>query len=406
MSKIEGISRRHFLTMLSRATGTLAAGTLLGACGAANTAATPTDAAVPAAAATDVAVPAAPAPTTAPAAPAASEGGDWSAAPDVERAKAQAAEFQTYGMPDDWANYGEVIKLLADKHGFTVNRTDTDMSSLEEITKFDAEKNNPAAIAADIGLLYSSLADQRGVVPAYMPPNAAKLPANLKGPNGGWVATFTGVPAFVVNTDVVKNVPRTWDDLLKPEYKGQIGFSNPATSGTGATTFVAWAYALGGSETNLESAVEYGKKIAAQAAAAEANAQSLEKGEVPIQLKYDFNCAAAAEAVKAKGINAEVVIPGVSIYAPSALMLNKYFTAKMDLAKLLIDFVLSDEAQTTFAKFGARPIRAVIGDLELPADAKAKWLPDDQYSQVKQIADWSKVDPAKIADIWTNQVLA
>ena len=50
------------------------------------------------------------------------------------------------------------------------------------------------------------------------------------------MATFVGVPSIIVNTDVVKNPPKTWDDLLKPEYKGLIGVSDPATSGTGGAT--------------------------------------------------------------------------------------------------------------------------------------------------------------------------
>ena len=46
-------------------------------------------------------------------------------------------------------------------------------------------------------------------------------------------------------------------------------------------------------------------------------------------------------------------------------MLNTYNTAKMNVAKLMLDFVLTDEGQTAFAKFGARPIRWVLGDLKL-----------------------------------------
>jgi putative spermidine/putrescine transport system substrate-binding protein len=147
------------------------------------------------------------------------------------------------------------------------------------------------------------------------------------------------------------------------------------------------------------------KKIVANFAAAEGNAQTLEKGEVPIQIKYDYNCKAAAVKVQEKGIKSEVIIPGVSIYAPSALMLNKYHVNKMDAAKLFMEYVLSDEGQEIFAKFGARPIRYVIGDLQLSESAKANWLPDSQYSQVQQVKDWSKVDPETLGKFWTDQVI-
>jgi putative spermidine/putrescine transport system substrate-binding protein len=336
----------------------------------------------------------------------AAETGDWSTPPNVDAAKAQGAQFQSYGMPDSWANYGEVIQKLGQKYGFAIAHSDTDMNSLEEITKFEAEKNNPVAICADIGILFGKVAEQKGVVPAYMPPNAAKLPVGLKGDKGGWVATFTGVPAMVVNTDVIKNVPKTWADLAKPEYKGKIETIDAAGgAGTSVATFMAWAYAHGGNENNLKPAFEFAKTMIGQYATASANAQTLEKGEVPILIRYDFNCIAAAKAVKAKGVNAQVVIPSDgSIYAPSALMLNKYNTGKMDIAKLMLDFVLSDEGQAAFAKFGARPIRWVLGDLKLPDDAKANWLPDSDYANIKSIPDWSKVDLQKVVSTYRDEV--
>lgn len=330
---------------------------------------------------------------------------DWSKAPNPELAKEQVKDFVTYGMPDDWANYGEVRKKFAEKYGFTFQHQDTDMSSLEEITKFDVEKNNPKAMMADIGMLYGPLAESKGVVPLYLPPNASVLPAGLKASTGGWAATFVGVPAFVVNTDVIKNVPQTWADLAKPEYAGKVGAIDPSSSGTAATSFLSWVYASGGDETNLAPGIELAKKIVPQFATAEGNAQTLEKGEVPIQIKYDYNCNAAAAKVKEKGINAEVIIPGVSIYAPAAIMLNKYNVAKMDVAKLFMEYVLSDEAQETFAKFGARPIRYVLGDLKLPDSAKANWLPEAKYAQVVQVKDWTKVDPEAIGKAWKDDVL-
>lgn len=331
---------------------------------------------------------------------------DWAAPVDLAKAKIEAAQFDSYGMPDNWANYGEVLQKMAATNGFSLKHVDTDMSSLEEITKFDAEKGNPVAISADIGILFGPVAEARNVVPNFMPPRAEKLPVGLKGTNGGWVATYTGVPAMVVNTDVVKNVPKTWEDLLKPEYTGKINAINAGGSGgTDIAMFIAWAYANGGSEVEIEKGVEFAKKMLPQFSAAASNAQTLERGEVPIQLKYDFNCIAAADTVRKKGVNAEVVIPTVSIYAPSALMINRYNVAKMNAGKLLLDFVLSDEAQIAFAKFGARPIRWVLGDLTLPKEAMAGWLPDAAYAGVKIIPDWSKVSVETIAAVWQEQVM-
>ena len=86
---------------------------------------------------------------------------------------------------------------------------------MEEITKYDAEKANPVAVSSDIGLIYGPIAEEVGVVPPYLPPKRRDIfPPGSRAPNGGWVATFTGVPAIIVNTDVISTVPETWDDLL------------------------------------------------------------------------------------------------------------------------------------------------------------------------------------------------
>ena len=39
-------------------------------------------------------------------------------------------------------------------------------------------------------------------------------------------ATTTVSISFGTNTKVVKNPPKSWEDLLKPEYKGQVAIDN------------------------------------------------------------------------------------------------------------------------------------------------------------------------------------
>src|SRR2546422_10703855 len=94
------------------------------------------------------------------------------------------------------------------------------MPSKEEITRFDAEKNKPVAVFSDIGIAFGPVAEARAVLPPYLPPNAKYLPAGLKAKTGGWGATFVGVPSIIVNTDGVKNPPKTWDDLRNAQYHG------------------------------------------------------------------------------------------------------------------------------------------------------------------------------------------
>jgi putative spermidine/putrescine transport system substrate-binding protein len=335
----------------------------------------------------------------------------WSGPPDPAKAKAEGATLVTYGMPDDWANYGEIIKAFCAKYEIAgCAHQDTDMTSAEEIQRYDAEKNNPVAIFSDIGLAYGPLASAKGVVPPYLPPSADQLPAELKAKpgEGGWVATFVGVPSILVNLDALAAkgiaVPTDWADLAKPEYQGLVGVRTPGKAGEGDAFFMALVLATGGSWGNFDSGIALAKQIAPNLNGQAGNADLAEKGEIPILIKYDFNNIAIAKALQAKGINVKVFIPpSGSIYAPSGMMVNGYNTAQADIAKLYMDFVLSTEAQTLFAKFGARPILSVLGKLQLPAEATADWLPDSQYANVKQI-DFTKVDPVQVGTIWTDQV--
>ena len=87
--------------------------------------------------------------------------------------------------------------------------------------------NNPYDTAAADGLLDNS----------YVPVNASHLTKDIyKDPNGYWYGIYTGLLGFMVNTDELARLgleaPQSWDDLLKPEYKGLIWLSNYNTAGT------------------------------------------------------------------------------------------------------------------------------------------------------------------------------
>lgn len=237
-------------------------------------------------------------PASRPSAALAQDDAAWQTPPDEAAAAEQAREIVTYGMPDDWANYGEVIRGFQASLGITDGtHVDTDMSSLEEITKYDAEKANPIAMFSDIGLLYGSVANERGVVPPYLPPSAEQLPAGYKGDPGGWVASFAGVPAFVVNVDALggADIPRTWGDLLREDLTGKVGSArDPRSAGTAQATFIAWSYANGGDAADLAPAVEFAKQIIQQYNPADASTDLLERGEIAVWMRYDFNCEAAA----------------------------------------------------------------------------------------------------------------
>ncbi len=83
---------------------------------------------------------------------------------------------------------------------------------------------------------YDALA-AKGFLEPYEAINASHLLSPLyKDPNNYWYGIYTGLLGFMVNTDEMERlgleIPQTWDDLLKPEYKGLIWLSNYKTAGT------------------------------------------------------------------------------------------------------------------------------------------------------------------------------
>ena len=120
-------------------------------------------------------------------------------------------------------------------------------SAGEASTRIQAEKDSPKADILVGGSIefYQPLAEA-GLLEAYKSPAAAEIDAKFNDPNGFWQGWYMGVLGIVLNTErfekelAPKGVqePKTWDDLLDPNYKGLFVTSNPATAG-GGYIFVA-----------------------------------------------------------------------------------------------------------------------------------------------------------------------
>ena len=124
----------------------------------------------------------------------------------------------------------------------------------EASTRVQAEKNNPQADIMVGGSVefYEPLA-QEGLFEKYTSPNAAEIDDQFNDPNGYWQGWYMGVLGIVVNKERFKEelapkgveMPKTWDDLLDPNYKGLFLSSNPATAGGGYIFAATQLFRLG-----------------------------------------------------------------------------------------------------------------------------------------------------------------
>ena len=327
---------------------------------------------------------------------------DW----DAAKAQAECADFTTYGMADDGV-YGPWFQAMYKHYGWTnCKRTDNDIGSSEVIAAYEAEKNNPKGVIADIGLIFGPEAEKRGLALHYVPKGSEFVPDIYREKDGGWVGSVVGAVGFTVNLEAVPNPPRSWADLLKPEYKGKIKGINPTSGGTGYMALLAANHALGGDPADPAKAYDFFKHLKATGNlyGGDCDIPNLERGECGIKIQYDFyGLAEGVAALKKKGIKAEFIIPSDgTIWAPSALLPNAY-TDKPDLAKAILDWAMTDDAAVAWAKTYAHPMKQVFGGLKLPPEATADWLPESAYAPAARVDVFP--DLGKVAEDWESKVL-
>ena len=319
----------------------------------------------------------------------------------LEQAARAEGEVNSVGMPDSWANWKDTWADLSKLYG--LKHMDTDMSSAQEIAKFAAEKDNATADIGDVGAAFGPIAVQQGVTQAYKPTTWEQIPSWAKDADGHWMLAYTGSIAFIVNKQLVKDVPKSWADLKQGKYKVAIGDVSAAAQAVNGV--LAAAIANGGDEKNIQPGLDFFAEIAKQGRLGLSNPtiQTLEKGEVEVGIVWDFNGLSYRDQIDPSRF--EVLIPSDgSVISGYTTIINKY-AKHPNAAKLAREYILSDAGQINLAKGNARPIRAE--HLTLPAEVQAKLLPNEQYAKVQPIKDpaaWEATSKA-LPQLWQENVI-
>lgn len=215
-----------------------------------------------------------------------------------------------------------------------------------------AEKDNPQA---DVvwGTAATSLLvlDQNSMLEGYAPKGVERIQPEFKDKNSTphWVGIDAWETAIVVNKKELEKknlaIPKSYADLLKPEYKGMITMPNPSSSGTGFLTVngliqlmgkdKAWDY-MNKLNDNVAMYVHSGSKPAKLAGT----------GEYPIGISFGYR----GIQEKKNGSPVEVVFPqegsGWDVEA-NALMKKK--TIKQA-AKDFLDWAITDDVMKEYNK--------------------------------------------------------
>lgn len=204
---------------------------------------------------------------------------------------------------------------------------------------------------ADFSYIYSL--EDKGLIYHWTPENAANLAEASLAVDGdlGYVyhVECTGI---AYNTTLVKEPPKDWADLAKPEFRGQVAFADPGYSGASFSTLV----------THINNSDKVGWKFYEDM---KANDLKFEQSNGNLQSKVASGEYAAvvivdymARNAKGEGAPVELIYPesgGVMIYSPACIV-NTVKEEDLPAVKAFVEFLLSDEGQAVYTKYNYLPV--------------------------------------------------
>ncbi|GHO62472.1 iron ABC transporter substrate-binding protein [Ktedonobacter sp. SOSP1-52] len=328
----------------------------------------------------------------------------------LEKAKKEG-KLEAIGIPPEWANYKDILDTYTSKYVKVQYQAEAEFSSAQELEVFKKSKLHAHGDIGDVGFKFGPQAVQQGLVTPYKHSKWDDIPAELKDPKGNWCTEYWGAQAFIINTDLVKNEPTSFKDLLNGDYKNMVGIDgDPREANDAFISVYSAALATSGSLDSIQPGIDFFAQLKKKGnfTVARSSLANVTKGEVAIAIMWDYLGLGFRDQLKGKP-NLKVIIPSDgSIAGPYVSIINK--TAPDPYAaRLWMEYIFSDEGQLNYLKGYAHPARyqALVKAGKVPTELADKLPPAEQYANVKFVTDLSKLDAAATAlsNNWQSQVL-
>jgi len=278
--------------------------------------------------------------------------------------------------------------------GIAVNLVEA--GSGEVVNRVDKEQSNPQADVVVTLPPFIQKAKQSGLLqPSGI--DTAAIPATDKDAEGTYVTLANNYLCFIANPSVDASA-LTWEDLLKPEFKGKLQYSTPGQAGDGTAVLVLLQQLRG-----KQAALDY-------LAALQANNVGPSSSTGKLQAKVDKGELLIANGdvqmnlttVQEKGSKFNVFFPATAgkrstVSVPYVMGLAKGAPHKDDATKLM-SFLLATDAQSKLGPeaFAVSPRT----DVKAPAEGG----PAATLTGVEVVAvDWNKVLTELDADVAAYQ---
>jgi iron(III) transport system substrate-binding protein len=226
----------------------------------------------------------------------------------------------------------------------------------------------------EMGLLKS-----KNLLQPYDAPEAANYPTPAKDKDKTFTAIYARNFVLGYNTAMIpeKDRPKDWPDLLDPKWKGKFGLDEEEFEWYG-TLMEYWGRERGG---------KFMKALAAQQPTLRRGhnllAQLMAAGEFPIAIVFPFE----VEQLKRRGAqvdwsnSSDPIVTSINVVAHSAK------APHANAAKVLINYILSEEGQTIIKNVSRVPIRPGVKPTVAKLDQstlKIRYVPADMYTKIAE----------------------
>lgn len=241
------------------------------------------------------------------------------------------------------------LDAFKEETGITVNYVR--LSAGEILSKLQVEKNNPQA-----SIWYGGSGDtfiaakDKDVLEAYKSSELSNMPENYVDEDGLWSPIYVGALAFACDKEWFEKegleYPKSWEDLLKPEFKGQISMAHPGSSGT-AYTVLSTVVQLKGEEEAWEYFKSFDENIRQYTKSGSAPPKNVALGEASIGIAFSHDCLKPT----AEGYPVELSFPedGTGYEIGGIALIKNGPKGEVENAKKFIDWALSKKGQDIYA---------------------------------------------------------
>jgi len=317
----------------------------------------------------------------------------------------EEGELNVIALPENWANYGEIINLFEEKYDITVNSADPDVSSAEEIAAADNLRGQ--STAPDVFDLGSAVAlSSLDYFAPYQVQTWDDIPADYKESTGLWVYDYTGLMSIGYDSDAVPE-PTSLDDLLGEDYRGKVAINgDPTQAGAAAAAVNLVALQNGGSADDIQPGIDWFEELndLGNFLPLDPTPATIASGETPVVFDWSYNNLAEAKNNEGMRNWMVTILPGVAVgsYYNQAINADAPHPAA---ARLWQEHIYSDEVQNLYLAAGAYPVRlqAMVdaGTVDQAALDAVGAMPEDL---VQFTAEQTEAAAALLAEQWAAAI--